>query len=292
MRAILVAGRQAHNGTYYVHVGDLNWWLFYLNQDQERQRTIYLWEGPCVSDELAGWSLLSPRFRAFDVFVHPRERGSEQAGRMFAWTEERMREVVREAGGSSLCTVWVLQDDAWLTVFLERRGFVRSDYHLYMVRPLDGPVPAPLLPPGYSLRHVAGAHEAGARAAVAHAAFQSGLTPARHERRMRQFMSSPVYTPELDLVVVAPGGRFAAFALCWLDGVNRVGLFEPVGTHPDFWRKGLGKAVLQEGLRRMQAQGMTTAMVCVEHDNPAAQELYARVGFGVVNRIYTYVREV
>jgi hypothetical protein len=29
MRALLQAGRQAANGTYYVHVGDLNWWLFY-----------------------------------------------------------------------------------------------------------------------------------------------------------------------------------------------------------------------------------------------------------------------
>jgi ribosomal protein S18 acetylase RimI-like enzyme len=30
-------------------------------------------------------------------------------------------------------------------------------------------------------------------------------------------------------------------------------MFEPVGTHPDFQGQGLGKAVMTEGLRRMQA---------------------------------------
>jgi hypothetical protein len=46
MRAILAAGRQASLPTYYVHPGDLNWWLYYLNASLDRPDTIFLWEAP------------------------------------------------------------------------------------------------------------------------------------------------------------------------------------------------------------------------------------------------------
>jgi ribosomal protein S18 acetylase RimI-like enzyme len=61
--------------------------------------------------------------------------------------------------------------------------------------------------------------------------------------------------------------------------VNKVGLFEPVGTHPDFQRKGLGKALLTEALRRMKAEGMETAIVSTYVDSPAANRIYESVGF-------------
>lgn len=291
MREILVEGRKAGNGAYYVHVGDLDWWLFYLNQGQDWRRTINLWEGS-ADGGLAGWAWFSPRFGAFDVFVHPDERASKRAERMFAWAEERAREIVREQGDKSLHTMWVGQDDGWLISHLERRSFVRSDYHLlYMTRSLEQ-ILEPRLPPGYQVRHVRGEHEVEERAAASHAAFESGQPFELYRQRMARFMRSPVYTSELDLVAVAPGGRMASFCICWPDKVNAVGLFEPLGTHPDWHRKGLGKAVLGEGLRRLKARGMTSAVVCVEHDNLAAQKLYGAVGFEAVSKIYTYSKDV
>jgi ribosomal protein S18 acetylase RimI-like enzyme len=58
-----------------------------------------------------------------------------------------------------------------------------------------------------------------------------------------------------------------------------VGLFEPVGTHPDFQRHGLGKAVMAEGLHRMQAAGMRRAVVGFDPTNVAARALYTSLGF-------------
>jgi ribosomal protein S18 acetylase RimI-like enzyme len=265
--------------------------LFYLNQGQDWQKTIYLWEER-AGGGLAGWALFSPRFCAFDVFVHPDERASERARGMFAWAEERMLEIVVGQGDEQLHTMWVGQDDDWLIAHLERRSFVRSAYHLlYMTRSLEQ-ILEPRLPPGYQVRHVMGEREARERATASHAAFQSGSAFEVYWQRVARFMASPVYTPQLDLVAVTPDGRVAAFCVCWLDEVSQVGLFEPLGTHPDWRRKGLGKAVLGEGLRRLKAQGMTSAMVCVEHDNLAAQKLYAAGGFEVASKIYTYSTDV
>ena len=103
---------------------------------------------------------------------------------------------------------------------------------------------------------------------------------------------APGYIPELDLVVGGPDGRFAAFCLCWIDPVNRIGEFEPVGTHPDFRRQGLAKAVLFAGLQRMKAFGAEQAFVLCRGDNQAAATLYQSLGFKAVNREYDYAKKL
>lgn len=122
------------------------------------------------------------------------------------------------------------------------------------------------------------------RATASHAAFRSRLSFEQYWPRYLSFMQSRVYDCEQDLVVVAPDGRAAAFCVIWLDSVNKVGLFEPVGTHPDFQRKGMGSALMLESLRRMKANGVETAIVCAEYDNGAAIRLYESVGFQIANR--------
>ncbi len=90
----------------------------------------------------------------------------------------------------------------------------------------------------------------------------------------------------------APDGRIAAFCIAWLDPLNRVGLFEPVGTHLDFQRKGLGRAVVFEGLRQLRAAGMQTAIVGAESDNPPAYHLYVSVGFRSIYKIRALVKRL
>ena len=79
--------------------------------------------------------------------------------------------------------------------------------------------------------------------------------------------------------VGSPDGRGASACTIWFDPVNAVGLFEPVGTHPDFQGKGLGKAVMAEGMRRMKAAGMRRAIVGFDPNNAAALALYTSLGF-------------
>ena len=72
--------------------------------------------------------------------------------------------------------------------------------------------------------------------------------------------------------------------------MNGVGHFEPVGTHPDFQRRGLGKALLLNSLRQMQILGMTSATVCTGESNTRAARLYESVGFRNTNWLCEYTK--
>lgn len=294
MKSVLIAGLGAGGPTHYAHVGDLDWWLFYLAEG-DFQEDVYLWEDEESDRGVIGWSLLSPQYKAFDVFVHPAHVDGELAGRMFQWTELKLRDIVGGQAGSKLNTMWVAEDDQGLISRLENQGFRQSDYHMhYLRRELGGPVSEsePQLPSGYRARHVLGTEEVDKRAAVSRAAFESSLPTDAYTRRYLRFMGSPAYAAHRDLVVEALDGQFAAFCIYWIDDVNRIGLFEPVGTHPDFRRRGLAKAILESGLQRMKAEGMETAVVCVESENSAAQRLYHSIGFHLVRKIRTYVKQL
>ncbi|HEU5102850.1 MAG TPA: GNAT family N-acetyltransferase [Roseiflexaceae bacterium] len=79
----------------------------------------------------------------------------------------------------------------------------------------------------------------------------------------------------MDLVAIAPEEDIAAFCTIWFDDVTRSGYFEPVATVPAHQRRGLGKAVMTEGLRRLQGIGATT--VFVSGSSTAANALYRSV---------------
>jgi predicted N-acetyltransferase YhbS len=72
---------------------------------------------------------------------------------------------------------------------------------------------------------------------------------------------APLYRRDLDLVAVAPDGSIAAFCTIWFDDVTRSAYFEPVATVPAHQRHGLAKALMSEGLQRLQRMGALTAFV-------------------------------
>lgn len=293
MLDLLAAGRAADNGTYYVHRGDLQWWLFY-NDDiaQEWKSHVRLW---IDSGKLLGWSLLSPFARhAFDVYAEPSLRGTDAE-----------RELLARAAGE-LCgdeytqTIWVAEDDDFRVRWLTENGFAAQEGGMHLlVRSLCGSLrlrsgqefSGPPLPEGFHVRASRGPEDAPLRAKASHGAFESSMPMEEYTQRSRRFMESPVYIKEHEVFVTAPTGEVAAFCCIWTDNLNRMGYFEPVGVHPDYQRRGLGKGVLIAGLRRLQSEGMTAASVCAESDNPAAIGLYESAGFRKVKRLLTFKKE-
>ena len=140
---------------------------------------------------------------------------------------------------------------------------------------LNLPIPTPVLPDGFHIRSVASEDEADLVAEVHNRLFSPKWTGAEYLKVMR----TPGFDIERELVVVAPDGRFAAFLIYWLDPMSRTGLFEPVGCHKEFQRRGLAKALMYEAMTRMMDAGMTRAIVEHYSDNKSAAKLYSSVGF-------------
>ena len=281
MLDLLSAGTMANNGTHYIHRGDLQWWLFYTDTPPEVwQSNIRLWfEDNC----LIGWALLSPEENAFDVYVAPRLRGSSNEKEMLGWAVEEMSAI------ENLQTIWIAEDDHTRIRWLNEHGFKPEEHFTqYFKRSLSGTLDGLPVTAGFSIRHSRGEEDARLRAACSHAAFGSSKLFEDYWPRTLRLMQSPVYVPEHELFVIAPTGEVAAFCIVWIDELTRVGHFEPVGTHPDFQRRGLGKSLLFEALRRLKSEGMTAADVCTNHDNEAAIPLYESAGLQKSKRLLAF----
>jgi GNAT superfamily N-acetyltransferase len=135
------------------------------------------------------------------------------------------------------------------------------------------------LPEGFTVQGVRNLDDGRLRARVTHAAFDHASDWEGYWAKYAQFIGSGVYDGARDLFVRAPDGRGASACTIWFDPVNAMGMFEPVGTHPEFQGQGLGKAVMAEGLRRMRAAGMRRAVLVFNPNNAAARALYTSMGF-------------
>ncbi|MFF3767671.1 GNAT family N-acetyltransferase [Streptomyces sp. NPDC001922] len=150
-------------------------------------------------------------------------------------------------------------------------------------------LPAPVLPDGFTVRALRGLPDLDRRVAVQRAAWNSTRVTADS---YREVMAAWPYRPDLDWVVEAPDGRFVANCLIWYDDVHRAGLIEPVGTHPEFRRRGLARAVCLAALHALRAMGGTQAVVRPrgDADYPVPQTLYRNIGFRPGARTHTYRR--
>lgn len=290
MLSLLQAGRAAGNGTYYVHTGDLRWWLYYPPLTVSRWEHLFLWDDPAAPERILGWALIDPSWNTFDVFTQPELRGSPQAEAMNRWAEEHIVALSRAGEDHKIRRTWIVEEDAVMNGWLQRRGFQWAEpyTYLHLTCPMKTLPPVSPLSDGFIVRSSRGEIEAEGRAAAQYGAFESSAAFDAYVERFRNFMRSPVYNPDCDIVAVAPDGQIGAFCIIWFDALNRVGYFEPVGTHPAYQRKGLGKAVLLEALRRLQEGGMTSAVVCTGEGNIPAIRLYESVGFRIDRRLGLY----
>ena len=155
-------------------------------------------------------------------------------------------------------------------------GSDTGSWHQFNQRELTE-LPDPVLPPGFRFRTAEDVSVADAVTAHRAAWNSTRLTEPAFERVQRTWP----YRPDLHLLIQAPDGTLAATAIIWLDEMTRTAEFEPVGTHPDFRRRGLGTALQLYGMHRAKAAGATRMLVaCLGSPaRPAARNLYYGVGF-------------
>ena len=145
------------------------------------------------------------------------------------------------------------------------------------IRPLDIPLPEFQTPEGYSVRHANLPEEFEKYREVISSVFAhcKGMT----EYLIKMYTEAEFFNDDLDLIVEAPDGSFAAFVTVRIDPVSRMAELEPVGTHPDHRGLGLGKAVCAEGIRRVQKYDPSCIVILGAASTEGATKLYDSLGF-------------
>lgn len=263
-----------------LHVAELPWRLSSPSARMpERTR---LWEN--AGGALVAWATLQfPAWYCLDFVVRPNARSADLEATVLAWAVERLETEATDRGGHLPFYVSARANDGARIKAIEKAGFARQNWsYVHFVRDLDRPIPAPKLPEGFTIRPLAGEREAEAYAAMHRAAFDTtNMTADWRQTTLRD----PRYVPDLDLVAVGPEGNLAAFCVGWITpplaslAGQRLAQVEPLGVLPEHQRKGLGRALLLEVLRRAKALGAHRIEVDAESYNEASRGTYEALGF-------------
>jgi ribosomal protein S18 acetylase RimI-like enzyme len=290
MLSMLMEARSQTSDWRYAHVGELLFNFFMVACHLDPRQHIRLWH---ADDRLVAYALLGED-PAFDYQILPEYawRGIETEA--LTWAEERVAELRAQDSqlwGGALVS-GARQDDQERIAFLEQHGFkyVGDFAEVNMIRPLSEPIPTPHLPAGFTVRALHGADEIPKRAAAQREVWQPWSVGNVSDDDYAQFMRLPGYLLDLDVVTVTPQGVIAAYVNGWLDPVNRIGDFGPVGALAAYRRQGLTRAALLESLHRMQAHGMDRVCISTGVDNTPAINLYQSVGFKIVNKYLDYAK--
>jgi ribosomal protein S18 acetylase RimI-like enzyme len=289
---MLMTGRAQTNDWRYWHVGELLFNFFMVLCHLDPCKFIRLWHDD--RGRLAGYAILGED-PSFDCQVLPEYAWIGIESQALDWLEARLvglrRQDARQWGGPLVSGA--RQDDPQRIAFLEQRGFsYRGQFsEVNMLRSLAEPVPEPVIPAGCQVRPVAETPvEIARHAAIQRAVWLPWTVGNISDQDYALFMRMPGYQRDLDLVTVMPDGEFAAYVTGWIDPLNRIGDFGPVGAHPDYRRQGFTRAALLEGMRRMKACGMERVCISTGFENIPALRLYESLGFRVVNRYLDYVK--
>jgi ribosomal protein S18 acetylase RimI-like enzyme len=87
----------------------------------------------------------------------------------------------------------------------------------------------------------------------------------------------------LDLICVSDEDEIAAFSTAWFDEESRIAEFEPVGTVPQFQKRGLASALLAETCNRLRRLGCREVHVESWSESEGANRLYAASGLKEVD---------
>ncbi|HEU5200371.1 MAG TPA: GNAT family N-acetyltransferase [Ktedonobacterales bacterium] len=278
-----------------------------------------LWEDE--QGRLLGYAIAQQPFWTLDYCVHPAARAEGLEERILAWGLERWPQMMPRSNGRLSLWLDAREDQAERIAVLERLGFARDAWSMRHLsqslararssersepkargaapgavqRPSPQALPPPAVPEGFSIRPLTGEAEVEAHVALHRAAFESNNMTVDWRRRT---LESPQYIPALDLVAVDADGALAGFCVCWLSqrandhNGSVAGQVEPMGVRPDLQQRGLGRALLLEGLRRLQAHGATTAYVDCDGENDPAFQLYEAAGFRIAYKVLKYRKDL
>jgi ribosomal protein S18 acetylase RimI-like enzyme len=271
----------------YTFLDPPNWEFIRIGLMKESgRRRIHLWELVEHPSKLLIGMLMYEKHRAkFSYLADPNYGDIHHL--VCDWVETEHHTVQNERA-SLKCSVCETNDIQ--KAILTQRGYMKGKLDtIFRKRILDGTLPEIVLPRGIQVQ------DGGEmtielleqRALAENDTFGRAVTL----DFLLKLRETPIYRPELDLVVTLPDGSITAFCAIWLDVVNNVGFIEPIGTTGAYRRRGFAKALLIEGFRRLQKVGAEIAYLGNMAENTAGNRLYEAVEMPVFDQEYLWQRE-
>lgn len=205
-------------------------------------------------------------------------------GPMLRHAEEH---ISTQSRGVRRLRVYVNNRDRDFQRLAAERGYTKANRCEPMTHfTIPDPFPPIPPPPGFRLKSLAEDNDLRKVDRVLWRGFNHEGEPPEDEIEDREFMqSAPNFRKDLNIVVEAPDGNFVSYCGMWYEPVHAVAYVEPVATDPDYRRRGLGRAVVLEGIRRCGAMGARVACV------GTAKPFYLSLGFRQVYNRSAWERE-
>lgn len=203
---------------------------------------------------------------------------------------DRIEERARERGCEKLT---VIAEDEPVDALVRRAGFESHGEVLRMWRVLNGSLPQPSWPDGVRVRAY---EDRDARAVQvllddAYSAWDDNYVPRPHDDWLEWMTSHDEFDPLL-WFLAERDGDLVGCALHWKEHQRR-GWLKDIVVRADNRGTGLGRALLEQGIRAYGERGAERIGLKVDSTNPTgAVELYERAGFEADRRSGIWVKRL
>ncbi len=189
---------------------------------------------------------------------------------MLAYAEEKFYAVAED--GRHFVHIPIFEDDTQRQEIAQNRGYKKQlGWGHHYRRNSNTLVSDAPIPSGYIIRSMGGTEEYPARSWASWRAFHNDKPNENYDGDYSWYanlQSAPLYRRDLDIIAVASDGSIASFCTIFYDDYTRSAVTVLVGTAAEHWRRGLGKAVITEGLQRLKEMGCTLVF-STAHEEPA-----------------------
>ena len=246
------------------HPGGLQWWLRRIGRPGFEVAVL------SDGDELVGMALRDQG----DLIVQTDTAHAGDRSDLLAWAEARARESAEPE-----LFVSVAEEDDELRQLVSGRGYEPTERYGYaLVGELVAEPASPELPRGFEMISLTPAL-AEAHVALHRAAWSRPNRPSTYDRLQHDaVVAMPDFRYELVPIVRAADGTLAAYCMSWWDERSASVEIEPLGTHPDYRRLGLARAIVRAVMRRAWELRAKYVLVWGGSTNPEAKALYLSAG--------------
>ena len=252
----------------YAETGGLENWLptRFENNSRSMDSGIHLW----FDDDVLVGLVVPDSPLLYYVMVHPKYNGLYSE--MVTWIEEYSK-----ANWKGTLKIIEMDGETHREQVLREHGFTIDKVSgIFRLRALDAPIPDYKMPDGFHARSVT-PDDFDEIASCIRQVFGHGEWFNREI--LEENAAASYYHPDLDLVAVDENGKIVCFCTFRLDPPTGITELEPMGTLAEYRNKGIGRALICEGFRRLQAYNPSMLYIGEAANTPPANRLYELTGF-------------